>query len=134
MSKCVPDNRGQDREAAMRAYAILAGLMIAGVATPSRAEDCFTFETAATLQGKIAAVEDYLVLQVSPAICVELPPGDDLGMPAHNVQEVQIVGESTAAARALTGQIVTISGHLSPPHGDMNRRPVILEAELVRKK
>lgn len=118
----------------MRAAVILAGLATVAAITPARAADCLTFETTATLAGKIAAVEDYWILRVSPAICVELPPGDDLGAPAYNVQEVQIVVEQADAAKALAGQAVIATGHLAPPHEGANKRPVILEIESLKKK
>lgn len=109
-------------------------VLIAVAASPAWAESCLTFDTAATLQGKVAAVEDYWVLQVSPAICVDLPPGDDLGAPAHNVQEVQLVPKDAGAVKKLTGQTVAASGHLSPPHGEASKRPVVLEVETLKKK
>ena len=114
--------------------AAMLGLVIASAAAPVLAGDCLTFDTAATLQGKVAAADDYWVLRVSPAICVELPPGDDLGAPAHNVEEIQLIFKTEDAAKKLDGQTVAITGHLSPPHGSANKRPVVLEIETLKKK
>lgn len=114
--------------------AAVLSLVIANAAAPVFAGDCLTFDTAATLKGKVAAVEDYWVLRISPAICVDLPPGDDLGAPAHNVEEVQLIFKSENAAQKLAGQTVAAMGHLSPPHGIANKRPVVLEVESAKKK
>ena len=114
--------------------------MLALLAVPARAEDCLTFDTAATLQGKLipghAPGENaYWILQVDPALCVDLPPGDDLGAPAHNVREVQLVfAKSDAVAEKLAGQAVIATGHLSPPHGPAHRRPVVLEVDSIKRK
>ena len=118
----------------MNVRTVLVGLMVLVLAAPAGAEECLTFDTAATLQGKVSAVEDYWVLRVSPAICVDLPPGDDLGAPAQNVEEVQLVFKNEDAAKKLAGQSVAVSGHLSPPHGAANKRPVVLEIETIKKK
>jgi hypothetical protein len=107
---------------------------IAALAGPAAAEECLTFDTTATVHGKVAAIEDYWVLQVAPPLCVDLPPGDDLGAPAHNVQEIQLVFKGTSGGKTFTGQTVTAGGHLSPPHGDFNKRPVILEVETITKR
>ncbi|MBY0511685.1 MAG: hypothetical protein K2P94_16225 [Rhodospirillaceae bacterium] len=101
---------------------------------PAAAETCLIFDTPATVQGKVAAVEDYWILQVPKPLCVDSPPGDDLGTPAHNVQDIQLVFKDTLAAKPFTDQNVTVSGHLSPPHGNFNKRPVILEVETVKKQ
>jgi hypothetical protein len=119
----------------VRMRGVLLGVtMLSAVIGPVMAEDCLTFDTTATLQGKITAVEDYWVLQVSPAMCVDLPPGDDLGAPAHNVQEVQLVLKDPATAQKFAGQTVSVSGHLSPPHGEAGKRPVVLEVGTLKKK
>ncbi len=112
-------------------------LMCVGVialTTPAAAETCLTFDTTATVQGKVTAVEDYWILRVSPPLCVDSPPGDDLGTPAHNVEEIQLVFKNTGAGKAFTGQNISASGHLSPPHGNFNKRPVILEVDTVKKR
>ncbi len=103
-------------------------------AGPAAAEDCLVFDTTATVQGKVAAVEDYWVLQVSPPLCVDSPPGDDLGTPAHNVQEIQLVFKGAVAGKTFAGQTVSAAGHLSPPHGNFNKRPVILEVDTLKKR
>lgn len=118
----------------MTLRAAMLGLAIASATVPAFAAGCLTFDTAATLQGKVAAAEDYWVLRVSSAICVELPPGDDLGVPAYNVEEVQLVFKDESAAKKLAGQTVAVTGHLSPPHGIANKRPVVLEVETAKKK
>jgi hypothetical protein len=117
----------------MRLTAFLTALTMA-YAAPVLAETCLVFDTTAAVPGKVAAVEDYWVLQVSPPICVDSPPGDDLGTPAHNVQEIQLVFKGAVSGKNFAGQSVTASGHLSPPHGDFNKRPVILEVETLKKR
>jgi hypothetical protein len=113
---------------------VLVFVFVAALTGPAAAETCLTFDTTATVQGKVAAVEDYWILQVSPPFCVDSPPGDDLGTPAHNVESIQLVFKGPAAAKPFAGQNVTASGHLSPPHGVFNKRPVILEVETVKKR
>ncbi len=116
----------------IRKVRLCAVLMV--LTGPAAAEDCLVFDTTATVQGKVAAVEDYWVLQVAPPVCVDLPPGDDLGTPAHNVQEIQLVFKGAATGKNFAGQAVSAGGHLSPPHGAFNKRPVILEVDTLKKR
>lgn len=113
---------------------VLLFVVIAAFSGRAAAEDCLVFDTTATVQGKVAAVEDYWILQVSLPLCVDSPPGDDLGTPAHNVEDIQLVFKSAGAGKAFAGQAVAVTGHLSPPHGNFNKRPVILEVETIRKR
>jgi len=108
--------------------------VLMALAGPAVAEECLVFDTTATLRGKVAAVEDYWILQVSPPLCVDSPPGDDLGTPAHNVQEIQLVFKDAGAGKTFANQSVTAGGHLSPPHGNFNKRPVILEVETIKRR
>lgn len=129
MVKTAAPTMGVSMIAKLRVFAALA--LCAG---PAGAEECLTFDTTATVQGKVAAVEDYWVLQVSKPLCVDSPPGDDLGTPAHNVQEIQLVFKDAGAGKTFANQSVTAGGHLSPPHSNFNKRPVILEVETIKKR
>jgi hypothetical protein len=118
---------------AMIRKVLLFGVVAAFIG-PAAAETCLTFDTTAIVRGKVAAVEDYWILQVSKPLCVDSPPGDDLGTPAHNVHDIQLVFKDAVAAKSFVGQNVAASGHLSPPHGNFNKRPVILEVDTLKKR